>query len=161
MATEPTGLTTAPQTSMRTEVWYSEEETPTVAKPLNQVFFVQEIPQLVSPKDPVTYSCLENDEEGSAKGMRKAETLTMPVLYEATQSDTLTTMAESGKAYWFFIKLPDSTAVEAGKPLTYKFKAEIDLANDTISVGDMLKETITLYKQSKVTRMKGLPTVAG
>ena len=61
----------------------------------------------------------------------------------------------------WFVKLPDSTASTTNKPLVYKFKADVDLANDTISVGDMLKETITLYKQSKVTRMKGLPTVAG
>lgn len=159
MAKEPVGAKTSPETSMKTEVWYCEEETPTSAKPLTQIFYVQEIPQLVSPKDPVTYSCLESDEEGSAKGMRKAEQLSMPVLYTEEQSDELYALSEGDTAYWFFIKLPDSTAVAEGKPLVYKFKAAIDVANDTISVGDMLKETVTLYKQSKVTRMKGLPTV--
>lgn len=161
MAKEPTNLSTAPQTSMLTELWYCETETPTSSKPLKQIFYVQEIPQLVSPKDPVTYGCLENDEEGSAKGMRKAETLSISVLYEETQSDAVNALAESDTALWWFVKLPDSTAASPQKPLVYKFKADVDLANDTISVGNMLKETITLYKQSKVTRMKGLPTVTG
>ena len=47
MAKEPTNLSTAPQTSMLTELWYCEAETPTSSKPLKQIFYVQEIPNQI------------------------------------------------------------------------------------------------------------------
>ena len=60
---------------------------------------------------------------------------------------------------WFFVKLPDETAAESGKPLTYKFPGTLHLAGDAISDGDMIKDTITIYKDGKVEETEGLPSV--
>ena len=153
MAKNPAAAAVKPQASMLTEVWYGDTETDAA----EQIFYVQEIPALVTARDPITYGGLESDEEMQAKGRRKAESITMPVLYYEEQSDALAALAESETVKWFFVKLPDATAATSGKPLVYKCQATLDLSNDTISIDNMLQETVTLYKQGPVTRMKGLP----
>lgn len=153
MAKNPAAASVKPQASMMTEVWYGDSET----APTEQIFYVQEIPSLVTAREPITYGGLESDEESQAKGRRKAESITMPVLYYEEQSEKLAALAESEAVKWFFVKLPDATAASGGKPLVYKFQATIDLSNDTISIDSMLQETVTLYKQGPVTRIKGLP----
>lgn len=146
---------TKPNTSMYSTLWNA----PTLTGTRKQVAWVQEIPPLKSPKDPITYSSLELDEEQQAKGSRKAENLTIPILYEEPQHDTLTTLADSEADSYWFIQLPEATAVAPGKPLTYYFTGSCDLSNDTIALNDMLKENITIYRSSRVQESKGFPTV--
>lgn len=153
MATNPSTSAVKPQVSMNTEVWYGTSETAAT----KQIFYVQEIPSLVTARESITYGGLESDVESQVKGRRKAESITMPVLYYEEQADELNTLSESDTPHWFFIKLPESTAATDGKPLVYKFQATLDLSNDTISIDNMLQDTVTLYKQGPVTRMKGLP----
>lgn len=149
--------TTTPQTSMETELYYSTAESGTELK---QIFQVQEIPTLVSAQDPVTYSNLESQEEYAAKGTRKYESIAIPILYVEAQHDELKALETADTSVWFFVKLPDSTAETTDKPLTFKFKGKLSLSNDTISIDGMLQETITIFRESTVTELKGLPASA-
>ena len=155
---EASQISTSPQIGAMTEVWIADD-----VDGLNgfQLFYVQEVPALKTKKEAITYSCLENDEEQSVKGIRKAEDLDIPILYAEEQHDDLLLLDKSEEEKYFFFKLPDSTAVVTGKPLVFYFKASISLANDTIAVEDMLQETATLYKSTNVEEMKGLPVAMG
>lgn len=157
MAKTPTQITTNPDIGSMTEVWMAEDNT---GKNKKQIFFVQEVPQLKTPSDPITYTCLENDEELQAKGIKKAADVEIPVLYTEEQHDDLSAIATAETEKWFFFKLPDRTAKAAGKPLVFYFSATLDIANDAIAIEDMIQETVKLYRSSNVFEMKGLPAGA-
>lgn len=143
----------SPKVSTLSTLWYST----TATGEKTQVAYVQEIPALKSAKEAITYNALDLEEEQQAKGNRKAETLTIPLLFTETQHDTLTTLAESDKEYYWFVKLPDSTASTEGSPLVFSFTGACDLGMDTIAIDDLLKENLTIYRSSKVTETKGFP----
>lgn len=147
---------TTPKATMRTELWYATSENGTGLK---QIFMVQEIPKLESAPEQITYTALESSEEFATPGKKKSETLEVPVLYVAEQHNELKEISASRARVWFFVKLPDETAADASKPLTYKFPGTFHLAGDAISDGDMIKDTITIYKDGKVEEIKGLPVV--
>ena len=75
---------------------------------------------------------------------------------------TIKKKADSDKSYWFFIRYPESTCDEsnAGKPLVKSFSAQMDLTGDTITAGDIIKDTLTLYRNSVVKESHGLPVQA-
>lgn len=125
-----------------------------------QVAYVQEIPPLKSAKEAITYNALDLEEEQQAKGNRKAETLTIPLLFTESQHDTLKTKSESDNEFYWFIKLPDATASVTGKPLVFYFTGACDLGMDTIAIDDMLKENLTIYRSSAVSESKGFPTAS-
>ena len=125
-----------------------------------QVAYVQEIPPLKSAKEAITYNALDLEEEQQAKGNRKAETLTIPLLFTESQHDTLKTKSESDDEFYWFIKLPDATASVTGKPLVFYFTGACDLGMDTIAIDDMLKENLTIYRSSSVSESKGFPTAS-
>lgn len=143
-----------PKVSTLSTLWYSE----TLTGEKTQVAYVQEIPPLKSAKEAITYNALDLDEEQQAKGSRKAETLTIPLLFTENQHDTLNTLANSDKEYFWFIKLPDSTASTSGSPIVFNFTGACDLGMDTIAIDDLLKENLTIYRSSKVNETKGFPT---
>ena len=151
---------TPPKTSSGTELWYSEKETPTTASDLIQIFLVQEVPTLKSAPEAVTYSCLESPNEGTARGVAKAESLKVPVLYSEQQHDKLKALSDANKQLYFWVKLPDETATESGKPLTFKFSGTIYLANDTVSLNGIIQDNLTIYRDMNVSEQKGLPTVS-
>lgn len=144
---------TTPKGTMRTELWYAKSGDGAEKK---QIFMVQEIPKLESAPEQITYTALESSEEFATPGKKKSEPLEVPVLYVAEQHKELKTISESHTRVWFFVKLPDETAAESGKPLTYKFPGTFHLAGDAISDGDMIKDTITIYKDGKVEETEGL-----
>ena len=146
------GLT--PKTSTLSTLWVAE----TLTGERTQVAFVQEIPPLKSAKEAITYNALDLEEEQQAKGNRKAETLTIPLLFTETQHDMLIQKAESNKEFYWFIKLPDDTAKTEGSPIVFNFTGACDIGLDTIAIDDMLKENLTIYKSSKVSETKGFPT---
>lgn len=146
---------TTPKGTMRTELWYAKSGD---GAEMKQIFMVQEIPKLESAPEQITYTALESSEEFATPGKKKSETLEVPVLYVAEQHKELKTISESHTRVWFFVKLPDETAAESGKPLTYKFPGTLHLAGDAISDGDMIKDTITIYKDGKVEETEGLPS---
>lgn len=139
--------TTTPKTSMRTELWYSTSSSYTS---LTQVFMVQEIPALQSPKDAINYGCLESSTEFTTDGTRKAETITVPLLYVEGQHNTLKAIADAGTKLYFVVKLPDSTTTTAGHPNCYQFSGTIDLTLDTMSIDGMIQENLTIYRDSLV-----------
>lgn len=147
---------TTPKGTMRTELWYAKSGD---GAEMKQIFMVQEIPKLESAPEQITYTALESSEEFATPGKKKSETLEVPVLYVAEQHKELKTISESHTRVWFFVKLPDETAAESGEPLTYKFPGTLHLAGDAISDGDMIKDTITIYKDGKVEETEGLPSV--
>lgn len=142
-----------PKVSTLSTLWYSE----TLTGEKTQVAYVQEIPPLKSAKEAITYNALDLDEEQQAKGSRKAETLTIPLLFTEKQHDILNELSNSDKEYNWFIKLPDSTAVTVGKPIVFNFTGACDLGLDTIAIDDLLKENLTIYRSSKVNETKGFP----
>ncbi len=146
-----------PQVSTLSTLWVADSLT----GEKTQVAYVQEIPALKSAKEAITYNALDLSEEQQAKGSRKAETLTIPILFTETQHDTLKAKADANKDNYWFIKLPDSTAEATGKPLVFYFTADCDLGMDTIAIDDMLKENLTLYRSSEVQESKGFPTTSG
>ena len=123
-----------------------------------QVAYVQEIPPLKSAKEAITYNALDLEEEQQAKGSRKAEVLTIPILFTEEQHDVLKAKADSDSEYYWFIKLPESTASTSGKPLVFYFTGACDLGLDTITIDEMLKENLTIYRSSQVQESKGFPT---
>lgn len=143
-----------PKVSTLSTLWYSETKT----GERTQIAYVQEIPPLKSAKEAITYNALDLEEEQQAKGSRKAEVLTIPILFTETQHDKLKELSESDKEYYWFIKLPESTASTLGKPLVFYFTGACDMGLDTISIDDMLKENLTIYRSSKVEETKGFPT---
>lgn len=147
---------TTPKVSTLSTLWYASSLTGTKT----QVAYVQEIPPLKSAKESITYNALDLEEEQQAKGSRKAETLTIPLLFTEAQHDTLTTLSNSDNEYYWFIKLPDSTASTTGKPLVFNFTGSCDLGLDTIAIDDLLKENLTIYRSSKVNETKGFPTAS-
>ena len=106
---------TTPKGTMRTELWYAKSGD---GAEMKQIFMVQEIPKLESAPEQITYTALESSEEFATPGKKKSETLEVPVLYVAEQHKELKTISESHTRVWFFVKLPDETAAESGKPLT-------------------------------------------
>lgn len=145
---------TTPKVSTLSTLWVSE----TLTGDKTQVAYVQEIPALKSAKEAITYNALDLEEEQQAKGNRKAETLTIPLLFTEEQHDELTAKAESDKEYFWFIKLPEATAKTVGKPLVFYFNGACDMGMDTIAIDDLLKENLTIYRSSKVSESKGFPT---
>lgn len=140
--------TTTPKTSMRTELWYSQNSGYTGLK---QIFMVQEIPVLQAPKDAINYGCLEASTEFTTDGTRKAETITVPVLLVEAQHNELKALADANTELYFCVKLPDSTSATAGHPICEKFSGTIDLTFDTFSIDGMIQENLTIYKDSLVT----------
>lgn len=145
---------TTPKVSTLSTLWYAE----TKSGERTQVAYVQEIPALKSAKEAITYNALDLDEEQQAKGSRKAETLTIPLLFTEEQHDKLSALANSDAEYVWFVKLPDATASSNGKPLVFSFTGACDLGMDTIAIDDLLKENLTIYRSSKVEETKGFPT---
>lgn len=143
-----------PKVSTLSTLWVAESLT----GERTQVAYVQEIPALKSAKEAITYNALDLEEEQQAKGSRKAETLTIPLLFTESQHDELKEKAESDKEYYWFIKLPEATASSSGKPIVFYFNGACDLGMDTIAIDDLLKENLTIYRSSKVLESKGFPT---
>ncbi len=91
-------------------------------------------------------------EKNKVKVVKKATTPAIPVLYKSEQHDELKTKADSNKSYYFFIRYPESTCASGESPLVKSFSAQMDLTGDTITAGDIIKDTLTLYRNSSVKR---------
>lgn len=148
MAEVNPSATTTPKTTMKTELWYSTNSNYTSLK---QIFMIQEIPVLQAPKEAINYGCLESSVEFTTEGTRKAETITVPLLYVEAQHNELKALADANTEIYFAVKLPESTTATAGHPLCEKFSGTIDLSIDTMSIDGMIQENLTIYKDSVVT----------
>ena len=143
-----------PKVSTLTTLWYSTSLT----GEKTQIAYVQSIPSLKEPKEAQSYNALDMESERQAKGKRPSGTLEIEVLYTETQHKTIKGLSDSDDSYYIFVKYPTSTKANETDSLVMYFTAQVDLGNAPIEIDDMLKDTITLYKNSEVSESYGFPT---
>lgn len=145
---------TNPEIAMKASLEYSE----TLTGEKTKISWVQNIGQLKKLKDGVTYSALDKDEEYMAKGKVKAEAIDVETLFTHGQHKKIKALSDSDKEYYFFIKYPEVTAEVEGKPIVFSLKASIDYTSNAVEDGELLKDTIRLFKKSKIVETDGYPT---
>lgn len=146
-----------PKTGTLTKIYMSEKEFPT-EEDLDLIMYTEEIPAVEDPAEAVTYQTTDMDGEEQSKGSKKATTPAIPVLYKQDQHTKLKEIADSNESRYFFIRYPETTCAEGTEPLVKSFSAQMDLTGDTITAGDIIKDTLTLYRNSAVKETLGLPT---
>lgn len=145
-----------PKTGTLTKIYISEKAVSEEAD-LTLIMYTEEIPAIENPAEAVTYQTTDMDGEEQSKGAKKSTTPAIPVLYKSEQHDDLKAKADSDKSYYFFIRYPESTCADGEEPLVKSFSAQMDLTGDTITAGDIIKDTLTLYRNSSVKESHGLP----
>ena len=141
-----------PDVSTLTKVYYAESKT----GDRTQIAFTKEIPPLEEAPDQVTETVLDLDYEIARPGIKKAGTIEIPILFTHTQHKSLKDL--KGKDLFFFFELPTNTAATENKPLVRYLQGNCVLTMDTISVGEFLKDKLTIYKTSDVEESDGFPT---
>ena len=69
----------------------------------------------------------------------------------------MTGIADADTEIYLFLKYPESTASVAGKPLVQTVKCTIDIAGQEVNDGDFIKDTMRVFKNSKVVETDGYP----
>lgn len=141
-----------PDVSTLTKVYYSE----TLTGERTQIAYTEEIPPLEEAPEQITAQVLDLEYELARPGIRKASTIEIPILFTHTQHKRL--RALKGKDLYFFFELPENTAETAGKPLVRYLQGSSVTTMNTISVGEFLKDKMTIYKTSDVEESDGYPT---
>ena len=144
---------TKPQVAMKAEVSYATSLTGDKTK----IGYVQKVGQLKTLKEGQTYSALDLDEERMAKGKRKAETVDIGMMFIQEEHKAMGVIADADTEIYLFVKYPESTASVANKPLVQTVKCTIDIAGQEISDGDFIKDTMRVFKNSKVVETDGYP----
>lgn len=121
-----------------------------------QIAFTEEIPALEEAPEQITAKVLDLDYEIARPGIKKAGTIEIPILFTHTQHKTLRGL--KGKDLFFFFELPANTAEVENKPLVRYLEGNCVLTMDTITVGEFLKDKLTIYKTSDVEESDGFPT---
>ena len=148
-----------PKTSTLTKLFHAD----TLADLINsgkrkQIAFVQSIPEFLKAPEGVTYSALDIPDERMAEGRQKAENLGIEILFKEDQYDELKALQTAKTNGYWAIQLPESTASENGKPLTWYFTGTCFIGMSEIAIDDMLKSKITIYRSSEIKESKGFPT---
>lgn len=143
-----------PKTSTLTKVFYAD----TLEGERTQLAYVQSIPEFLTAPEPITYSALDIDDERQTEGRKKAETMEIEFLYTEEQYDSLKAVETAKTNGYWFIQLPEVTAKEKGKPLTWYFQGTIFVGMSEIAIDDMLKSKVTIYRSSAIEESKGFPT---
>ena len=141
-----------PYSTMLSKLYYSE----TLEGEKTQVAWVQEIPEFDPAPEGIEFSALDTDYTGQVPGRRSADAIAIPVLFTEEQHDTLKALDKTRDYYWFIL-LPEETAVTPQKPVCFNFQAKVRLGMAALSIDEMIQETITLYKSTEVSETKGLP----
>lgn len=145
-----------PKVGTLTKIYMSDKQYPAEAD-LDLVMYTETIPALEDPAEAITYETVDMGYEEQAKGSKKSTTPGIPVLYVRNQHKKLKEIADSNVSKYFFVRYPETTCEGDEEPLVKSFSAQMDLTGDDISAGDMLKDTLTLYRNSKITESYGLP----
>ena len=148
-----TPATTTPQVAMKAEVSYAT----TLTGDRTKIGYVQKIGQLKALKEGQTYSALDLDEERMAKGKRKAEAVDIEMLFIQEVHKAMGVIADADTEIYLFVKYPESTASVASKPLVQTVKCTIDIAGQEMNDGDFIKDTMRVFKNSKVVETDGYP----
>ena len=152
MAVE-TPKATTPQVAMKAEVAYAT----TLTGDKTKIGYVQKVGQLKTLKEGQTYSSLDIEEERMAKGKRKAETVDVEMMFIQETHKSIQAIADADTSIYLFVKYPESTASVASKPLVQTVKCTVDIAGQEINDGDFIKDTMRVYKESKVVETDGYP----
>lgn len=150
---EDTPATTTPQVAMKAEVSYATTLTGSKTK----IGYVQKVGQLKTLKEGQTYSALDLDEERMAKGKRKAEAVDIEMMFIQEVHKAMGVIADADTEIYLFVKYPESTASVASKPLVQTVKCTIDIAGQEMNDGDFIKDTMRVFKNSKVVETDGYP----
>ena len=145
-----------PRTSTLTKIYHAD----TLEGEKKQIALVQSIPEFLTAPEAITYSALDIIDERQAEGRQKAEAMEIEFLYTETQYDELKAIEKAKTNGYWFIQLPEETAVTEGKPLTWYFTGTCHVGMSEIAIDDMLKSKVTIYRSSAVEESKGFPTVA-
>ena len=149
-----------PKTSTLTKLFHADDLEKLVAEATRkQVAFVQGIPQFLTAPEPIVYSALDIDDERQAQGRKKAETIEIELLFTEEQYDELKSIQNTKTNGYWAIQLPEETATQAGKPLTWYFTGTCHIGMSEIAIDDMLKAKLTIYRSSEVEESKGFPEV--
>lgn len=148
-----TPATTTPQVAMKAEVSYAT----TLTGARTKIGYVQKVGQLKTLKEGQTYSALDLDEERMAKGKRKAEAVDIEMMFIQEEHKAMGVIADADTEIYLFVKYPESTASVASKPLVQTVKCTIDIAGQAMDDGDFIKDTMRVFKNSKVIETDGYP----
>ena len=148
-----TPATTTPQVAMKAEVSYAT----TLTGNRTKIGYVQKVGQLKTLKEGQTYSALDLDEERMAKGKRKAEAVDIEMMFIQEVHKAMGVIADADTEIYLFLKYPDTTASVASKPLVQTVKCTIDIAGQGMNDGDFIKDTMRVFKNSKVVETDGYP----
>ena len=149
-----------PKTSTLTKLFHADDLAKLVAEATRkQVAFVQSIPEFLTAPEAITYSALDIDDERQAPGRKKAESIEVELLFTEEQYDELKAIQDAKTNGYWAIQLPEETATEAGKPLTWYFTGTCHVGMSEIAIDDMLKAKLTIYRSSAVEESKGFPKV--
>lgn len=148
-----------PKTSTMTKLFHADtlEDLKTEGT-RKQVAFVQSIPEFLKAPEGITYSALDIPDERQAEGRQKAENLEIEILFKEDQYDELKALQTAKTNGYWAIQLPEDTAAQQGKPLTWYFTGTCYIGMSEIAIDDMLKSKITIYRSSEIKESKGFPT---
>lgn len=150
---QTTAKTTTPQVAMKAEVSYAT----TLTGDKKKIGYVQKVGQLKTLKEGQTYSALDLDEERMAKGKRKAEAVDIEMMFIQETHKSMMAIADADTEIYLFVKYPETTASVASKPLVQTVKCTIDIAGQEMNDGDFIKDTMRVFKNSKVVETDGYP----
>lgn len=148
-----------PNSSIRTKVFHA----PTIGDLADetrrkQVAFVQGIPEFLTAPEGVKYSAVDISDEREAEGKQKMEDFVPEFLYTEEQYDELKAIQISKNNEAWAIQLPEETAKEPGKPLTWYWTGTCFVGMSEIADEDMLKSKVKIYRNSEIKESKGFPT---
>ena len=148
-----------PKTSTMTKLFHSDtlEDLKSASK-RKQIAFVQSIPEFLKAPEGITYSALDIPDERQAEGRQKAENLEIEILFKEDQYDELKALQTAKTNGYWAIQLPEDTAAQQGKPLTWYFTGTCYIGMSEIAIDDMLKSKLTIYRSSEIKESKGFPT---
>lgn len=148
-----------PKTSTMTKLFHADTlENLKTEGTRKQVAFVQSIPEFLKAPEGITYSALDIPDERQAEGRQKAENLEIEILFKEDQYDELKALQTAKTNGYWAIQLPEDTAAQQGKPLTWYFTGTCYIGMSEIAIDDMLKTKLTIYRSSEIKESKGFPT---
>lgn len=150
---QETEKTTTPQVAMKAKVSYAT----TLTGDKTDIGYVQKVGQLKTLKEGQTYSALDLEEERMAKGKRKAETVDIEMMFIQKTHKAIQAIADADTTIFLFLEYPETTASVANKPLVQSVKCTVDIAGQEMNDGDFIKDTMRVYKESKVVETDGYP----
>lgn len=125
-----------------------------------QVQYLQSIPELVTPPDPITWTAIDIDEERQVPGKKKASDFEVEFIYTETQYDELRAIENAGTEKVWALQLTGESASTSGSPKTFYFTGKCAVYLSEISDEEMLKAKLRIYKSSNIQESEGFPTVS-